>query len=253
MMIHWLLLAASLLAPFASIGSGLDPSPRRQLEIESPSGEESGPMSGLITTRLSPRQLERWQEIKQLAFAEDENGEPLHPILRGLWEWAELSQHAIYIEMLARTRYRLSLAGNFQVRQFDPRGKRHVAVIQISLSNIDRAYVGPVAARTNGFIPFQGLSKQERYAEVLGHELAHAEWILSDVERARKDKELVGQTNEWLLLRNRHRGSQPLGADLQQRLHERDSFLVEVEAHAETVEVLVWQELMASQQARARN
>lgn len=253
MVIRWLLLVAALFAPCVLAVSHPGPPHLRRPEIDRSTSEENDTAAGLLTIRLSPKQLKRWQEIKQLALAEGEDGQPLHPTLRGLWEWAEMSQHAIYIEMIGRSRRRLALAGNFQVQQFDPQGNRHMAVIQFSLSNIDRAYVGPLAARADGFIPFLGLSREERYAEVLGHELAHARWTLSEVERARQDKELVGQTNEWLLSRNQQRQGQPYEADLQQRLRERDAFLAETEANAEAVEVRVWRELIASQEARARN
>jgi len=33
---------------------------------------------------------------------------------------------------------------------------------------------GGRSSAANGFIPFEGLSQKERYAEVLGHELVHA-------------------------------------------------------------------------------
>lgn len=253
MMIRRLLWVTVLVASFAAVGAKIEAQQSRLPQIESSNGERQGILSGLITEHLSPKQLKRWQEIEQLVLAEDEDGQPLHPTLRGLWQWAEMSQHAIYLEMLARSNRRSTLAGSFQIQKYDPEGKRHVALIRLSLSNIDRAYVGPLAAYADGFIPFQGLSQKERYAEVLGHELAHAKWALSKTERVRQGQELVEQTNELLLSHNQYHGDRPFGAELRRRLLKRDSFLVETEAEAEAVEAVIWQELIASQQARARN
>ena len=47
--------------------------------------------------------------------------------------------------------------------------------LDTSLSSGRRvAIVRGGSSAANGFIPFEGLSQKERYAEVLGHELVHA-------------------------------------------------------------------------------
>src|SRR5207253_8207776 len=132
-------------------------------------------------------------------------------------------------------------AGSFGIEKLDSQGKRHEAVIRLYLSNIDQAYVGANAARVGNFIPFERLSKEERYAEVLGHELAHAAFILSNQERAEMVEEMVEQTNE-LLLSSAHRAGEPLPAEMRQRLLKRDSVLKDLEEQAETMEAAVWRE-----------
>jgi hypothetical protein len=132
---------------------------------------------GIITDRLTDKDLRRWNAIKRIVFAEDSDGQPLHPTLRGLWEKLERSGHTIYIEMRGMGRAISNTAGAFHIERLDPEGVRHAAVIRLYPDTIDRAYVGPSAARAEGFIPFLELSQEERYAEVLGHEMAHARGV----------------------------------------------------------------------------
>ena len=209
-------------------------------------------VAGMITERLSPKNLQRWKAIERFVFAEDSSGQLQHPTLRGLWEWAESSGHAIYIELSEPGRASNCTAGSFSIEQLDPLGKRHAAVIRLYLSNIDLAYVGPRVTRNVNFTPFEGLSKEERYAEVLGHELSHACFILGDLKRARLVEEVVEQTNEMLLMHTQ-RTNGPLDQGLRQRLLERDSLLQELEAQADQMEAAVWREILTSKKAPDKN
>src|SRR5262249_62198083 len=110
---------------------------------------------------------------------------------------------------------------------------------------IDQAHIGPSSARDNGFIPFQGLSKKERYVEVLGHELAHAVHILTDMERARKVEEMVEKTNEILLSQRPNRKVNSLAPELNRRLSRRDALLKDLEEQAEGMEYVIWRELIS--------
>lgn len=211
---------------------------------------DSENVSGIRTERISARNLPRWQAIERLVFAEDASGQPLHPTLRSLYEWAEASGHSIYIELITESRVSSCTAGNFSIERFDPKGERHEAVIRLYLANIDQAYIGDTVQRPDGLIPFKGLKKEERYAEVLGHELAHAVDILSDLEKVRKVEEVVEQTNEMLLKYHSQRASDALSPELEKRLSSRDKLLHELEKRAESIEAAVWRELISSQSAR---
>jgi hypothetical protein len=215
-----------------------------------PACQEERIASGLNIERLAPRQRQHWEAIKHLALAEDSQGHPLHPTLRGLWEWIETSGHLVYVEIVDNNQASTCTAGSFGIERLDPTGERHVAVIKLYLRNIDRAYVGPHVARANGFIPFDRLSKEERYAEVLGHELAHAAWILGDQTKARMVEEVIKQTNELLLSRQARRKGVLVDQEMQQRLLQRDRLLKELEEQAETMEAIIWQEILASQKIR---
>ncbi|MBO0724136.1 MAG: hypothetical protein J2P52_00940 [Blastocatellia bacterium] len=208
--------------------------------------------SGLITSRLSIKELERWKEIERIVFAEDADRRPLHPALRNLWEIVETSGHAVFVEISSSTRTATCTAGSFAIERFDPKGEKHIAVIKLNLSSIDRAAVGPGSTRDNGFIPFQGLSKQERYVEVLGHELAHAVDILTDLERAGKVEDMVEKTNEILLSWRQNRIGDYMAPELNRRLSRRDALLKDLEEQAERMEYVVWQELVASKAAREK-
>jgi len=201
--------------------------------------------SGLITSRLSTKELDLWKEMERIIFAEGADRRPMHPTLRDLWEWVETSGHAVFIEITCSSRTSSSTAGSFAIERFDPKGEKHIAAIKLNLSTIDRAYVGPSSARDSGFIPFQGLSKKERYVEVLGHELAHAVHILSDPERARKVEDMVEKTNEILLAQRPNRKGNLLAPEMNRRLSRRDALLKDLEEHAEEIEYVVWRELIA--------
>jgi hypothetical protein len=215
---------------------------------------EGGPgrvdSSGLITSRLSIKELERWKELERIVFAEDADRRPLHPVLRNLWERVQTSGHAVFVEIASSTRTSTCTAGSFAIERFDPKGEKHIAAIRLNLSSIDQAAVGPGSARDNGFIPFQGLSKKERYVEVLGHELAHAVHILTDLERAGKVEEMVEKTNEILLSWRQNRNGNSLGPEINRRLSRRDALLKDLEEQAEQVEYVVWQELSAGKVGR---
>jgi hypothetical protein len=207
--------------------------------------------SGLITSRLSTKELDLWKEMERIVFAEGADRRPLHPELRNMWEWVETSNHAVFIEITRSARISSCTAGSFAIERFDPKGEKHIAAIKLNLSSIDQAHVGPSSARDNGFIPFQGLSKKERYVEVLGHELAHAVHILTDPERARKVEEMVEKTNEILLSQRQNRRVNLLAPDMNRRLSRRDALLKDLEEQAEEMEYVVWRELTAGKGDRA--
>lgn len=204
------------------------------------------PAAGFVTERLSVAEVEKWKMIEQVVFAEDGERQPLHPTLRNLWQWVETSGHTIFIEIIKFQGVSTCTAGLFTIERFDPLGEHHIAVIKLNLTNIKLAYVGPETRRPNGFVPFKGLHKEERYAEVLGHELAHTVHVLTNLERARKVEDLVQQTNQMLLARHDHRQKDQItAADLSRRLTKRDDLLKALEEQAEEMEKTVWQEIVA--------
>jgi hypothetical protein len=208
--------------------------------------------SGLNTSRLSSKDLERWKSIERLALAEGSDGQPLHPTLRNLWEWIETSGHTVFVEISRSTRKSTCTAGSFVIERFDPKGDSHIAVVSLNLANIDLAYVGQDTARENGFIPFEGLSKDERYVEVLGHELAHAVYILTSLERAKKVEDMVEKTNELLLSRRPYQQGKMNSPELNRMLSRRDALLKDLEKQAEEMEYVVWRELVASKSRREK-
>jgi hypothetical protein len=116
---------------------------------------------------------------------------------------------------------------------------------------VDNWHQRCLAARADGSIPFKGLNREERYAEVLGHELGHAADILTNLPRAQMVEEVIKQTNELLLSITSRKNSKQLSQEMQQRLDRRDAFLKELEAPAEMAETAIWRELVSSQKAKA--
>ena len=201
--------------------------------------------TGLLTNRLSNKEMERWKEVERIVFAEDANRQPLHPTLRGLWEWIETSGHTVYVEFVRNNHVISCTAGEFLIEHLDRSGENHIAAIQLNLTNINDAYVGAETKRPNGFVPFLGLKKEERYAEVLGHELAHAVHILTSLERARAVVEFVQKTNQLLLSRHPRQKKSGLAPELKHRVSKRDALLQKLEEQAEEMEKVVWAELAA--------
>jgi hypothetical protein len=183
-------------------------------------------------------------------LAEGVDGQPLHPTLRNLWEWIETSGHTVFVEISRSTRKSTCTAGSFVIERFDPKGDRHTAVINLNLANIDQAYVGVNTARANGFIPFEGLSKDERYLEVLGHELAHAVHILTSLDRVQKVEDMVEKTNEMLLAWRPYQQGRMNSPELSRLLSRRDALLKVLEKQAEEMEYVIWRELIASKSSR---
>jgi hypothetical protein len=204
---------------------------------------------GLRTDRLSPEQLHVWNKIVEIVMAEDGGGQPLHPTLRQLWDAVDTSGHVIHIEIPERKGPRSYIAGRFVITKVDPDGEAHEGILILNLRAIDKASTGPGATRGGGFIPFKGLGKDERYAELLGHELAHAVWHLANTERARLAQRLQGEleTEMERLLRVGVRGPDE---GLQERVATLDRRAREVEEPAEAAEVAIWKELKAGRQVR---
>jgi hypothetical protein len=204
-------------------------------------------LTGLRTDRLSPKQLQAWNKIVEIVMAEDRDGKALHPNLRQLWDAIDSSGHVVHVELPRRKTY---IAGRFGITKVDPEGRAHEGMLIVNLRAVDNVSTGPDSARTGGFIPFKGLGKKERYAELLGHELAHAVWTLADPERARLVMPLQGE-NEQVMRQAVDKG--PGDDELGKRVHELERLSRIMEETAEAAEVAIWQELRAGQRSPFRN
>ncbi|MEK7834254.1 MAG: hypothetical protein AAB401_24410, partial [Acidobacteriota bacterium] len=190
--------------------------------------------------------------VEQIVFAEDDEQQPSHPTLRNLWQWIETSGHTVYIEIIRTRGVANCTAGLFLIERFDPLGEHHIAVIKLNLDNINQAYVGSETGKANGFIPFLGLEREKRYAEVLGHELAHAIHILTNLERAYLVEDVIQQTNQMFLASDQRHKAGGLASELKRRLFNRDVLLKSLEEQAEEMERVVWQELAAKPLSASR-
>jgi hypothetical protein len=204
---------------------------------------------GLRTDRLSPNELRAWNKIVEIVMAEDGRGQPLHPTLRQLWDAVDTSSHVVHVEFRDRKGPRSYLAGRFAVTKVDPEGKSHEGILILNLRAIDKVSTGPGATRPGGFIPFKGLGKNERYAELLGHELAHAAWHFAAPERARLAQRFQGEM-ETEVERVLRAGVGGPDVGLRERVVALDRLAREVEVPAETAEVAIWKELQTGRQPR---
>lgn len=209
----------------------------------------SGAQAEIRTDRLSGKRLEAWRAIVAIVMAEGGTGQPLHPALRAIWDAVDASGCTVFVELPDPRSRRPYILGRFAVTKVDAGGSAVEGVLVMNLPAIDRAASGAEAARPNGFVSFAGLGKRERYAEVLGHELAHAAWALADPERTRLSMALPGEVaalGRRMLAAPAERASETVVA----RARELERLSREVEAPAEAVEEAIWAELFAGRQAR---
>jgi hypothetical protein len=232
---------ALLLAGFMTITPNATGQPRKALNHSDPAVEMA---SGIRTDRLSPKQLRVWAAIERIVFAKDRSGRFIHPKLRSLWQQAETSGHVIHVEMPGPRDDLDGRAGRFVIERFDPDGKSHTAVIRLCLPVIDGAVTDRIFRRTDGFIPFKGLGKEERYAEVLAHELAHAVWFLSDLRHARLMGDLDSEVDEFYNRRRHVAHGAAWDEQMERHLDRIESLTTEIERPAETAEKEIWQELL---------
>jgi len=150
---------------------------------ESVTSQSAPPTAGLMTDRLSPKQLRIWRALEQIALARNGAGQPLRPVLYELHSWAQTSTIPIYIEMpKARGRWPYLAGECLFDEQGDTLNTRPAAVtIRLYTTVIEKA---PSRGRDfeseQAFIPFKGLPREERYCETLAHELAHARQSVTD-------------------------------------------------------------------------
>jgi len=201
--------------------------------------------SGIRADRLSEKQLETWRSIQSIVFARDASGRFKHPNLQALWQQAENSGHVIYIEFCKQPFRWASAVGDFHVESPYPDGQKPAAVIRLYLSVIDHLQVNSRVQRTLGFIPFLGLRRTERYAEVLGHELAHALWILADPDLTSLCERPVEAGREASGCPLQGCDSHLSYVDLRERLIRLESLMGELEMRARATELAIWRELLA--------
>ena len=179
-----------------------------------------------------------------MVFARDASGRLNHPKLHNLWRSVETSGNVVHVELPAPKALCDREAGKFLVEKRGLDGQKHIAVIRLCLPVIDEALVRERAGDSEGFVRFKGLSKKERYAEILGHELAHAVWTLADQNHARLLEELNAEVERFE--RSRRRALHRTALDEQEWHHLRkiESLMTEIESPAEIAEAEIWKELL---------
>ena len=213
--------------------------------LDPPHAGEAG--TGFVLERLSKGHVRVWRAIEQVVSASNPSGEPRSPTLRRLWEWARTSTHVLHIEMVSPLKMASGRVGVFHVERVDPAGLRHVAVIRLCPRNIELARTRPAPDAIDPFVRFDGLTEIERFAEVLAHELAHAEYFLESSERLAQLEAAQGAIE--VFRSGNRRVSKPVYQDLGRRLQEPLAVLAACEAHAESVEAVVLRELTKERQS----
>jgi len=206
-------------------------------------------LTGIITERLNARQMKIWRTIEQKALAHDGAGQPLYPTLQELFNWAQMSDFPIYIEMPEARDLWDCAAGTFlfEKPQAPLQSQPTAVTILLRVRVIDRA-TGERTVNDHGFVPFEGLGGVERYCETLAHELTHVRQSVTDLEflqLADRRKSLNDETLRLQLLRRTAEHRQSATRELQV-IGEELRFVTErIEGPARAVEQQVWRELRA--------
>jgi hypothetical protein len=198
----------------------------------------SGAEAGIRTDRLEGRQLKAWKAIVAVVLAVDREGQPLYPTLHRLYREIDSSDHDVRIE-LPRTSGASAIAGRFRIERLGDDG-RYEASILLNLRTIDRVLTGSPDAQ---LVPFEALSKDERYAQVLGHELAHAAWTFADPERTRL---VVSVQADAQQLARRAQTEGIAGDGFQKQVKETERLARMLEEPALAAEAAITEELRAS-------
>ncbi len=200
----------------------------------------SSAAGGILTDRLSRDDQRTWNSIRKIALAQDRKGQPKHPRLFDLWCRVEPSGHEVHIELIEQGPFYSSQAGKFTIEVLDPNGRRHICAIRLNLSAIRQAYTRTSAIHTDGFVPMLGLGEKERYAEVLGHEMAHAVAILLDRTYLQLYRDLDKEVVEY----EHHLESLDGGPEhLEEHLNRIKFIQGAIEKPAQAAEAEIWREL----------
>jgi hypothetical protein len=203
------------------------------------------------TDRLSPKQLRVWKAIEGIVLAEDGFGRPRHQKLHSLWQWIETSGHVVQVELADPKSRGDRQAGEFMIVKSDPGRQKYLAVIRLCLPVIDEALIRKRARGANDFVRFEGLGKRECYAEILGHELAHAVWVLGDQNHVRLLEDLNREVEEYDRCRRRAVHCGAWDEHGRQVLRRIESLKTEIERPAEAAEKEIWQELLQSRRGKS--
>ncbi len=235
--------AAALLFLVAGASEGGERG-RESIKIDKVSGRASE--SGILTDRLSRRQLRTWRLIQSVVLARDTSGRPIHLALYNLWHRVQEGGCTIKIEFIDSGRAKINLAGQFLIDVASSGRGVLSGVIQLNLGVIDRGSTGNRIRDSGQRVGFKGLSRVDRYAQVLGHELAHVVLALEDAAYQAKLRELDRAVKSFLSSR-RQVGKDFGSSDEERRFLSRiDSLGIEMEKPVNEIESNVWQELRLS-------
>jgi hypothetical protein len=189
------------------------------------------------TDGLSGRSLKTWKTIVAVIDAVGPDGQPLHPTLRRIYRELDASAHTIRI-LIPDTKGSSAIAGRFRIDTLGTDG-RHETSILLNVRTIDRVLTGSPDAQ---LVTFEKLGRAERYAQVLGHEMAHAAWTLQDAGNTRL---VVDVQRRSLELARRARTEGVEGEGFAEAVRENERLVRSLEEPALAAEAAITGELRA--------
>ena len=199
---------------------------------------------GIRTDRLKPGHLTIWKAIERIALEVNRDGRPVRPTFYNLWQWAQKSRHAIYIEMDGHEVLHHN-AGAFTIENFEQEQQSWTAVIRLNLSVIQAA--DAIKKRIDGSnrsISLREVGRNERCAIIVGHELVHASLILENPQYGRLYQECERETAAYYLAGGMAAKEHDNNLEMQMRLKRLQSLMDQLEAPADSVEMELWREIV---------
>ncbi len=201
--------------------------------------------TGIRTDRLKPGHLKLWKAMERIMLAVDHDGRPVHPMLLSLWQWAQQSRHAIYLEMYDHEEALHCSAGEFRVENSTQEMQNWTGVIRLNLSIIQAASAKEWIDGSSRMSSLRGAGRNARCAGFLAHELVHASLILENPEYARIYQEFKWRTVAYYLARKRMTAKEyGNNTEMQISMKRLQSLIDQLEAPAHAVERDLWHELI---------
>jgi len=210
--------------------------------------------TGIRTDRLNAGHRKIWQGVERILAEMDRDGQPIHPRLHSLWQWAQQSRHAIFVEMVDHEDALHCSAGEFTIENSDQEPQNWTAVIRLNLSIIRDASAKEWIDGSSRFTSLLGTGRNARCAAFFGHELVHASLILQDPAYARLYHDFKEETAAYYAARGsmtaKEYGNHPEMRRLMSRLQ---SLMDQLEAPVNAVEVELWRGLIPGLAKRGRD
>ncbi len=199
---------------------------------------------GIRMDRLKPGHVKIWKAIERIALEVNRDGQPVRPTLHSLWQWAQKSRHAIYVEMDDHEAFHHS-AGVFKIEDYNQELQSWTASIRLNLSIIQVA--DTIKKRIDGSnrsISLGKVGRDARCAIIVGHELAHASLILENPQYARLYQECEREMAAYYLAGGMAAKEYGNNLEMQKRMKRLQTLMDQLEAPADIVEIKLWREIV---------
>jgi RHS repeat-associated protein len=198
-------------------------------------------------TKLSEKDLEKWQQVENLAVQRDASGNLLHPELYS--EIVALQQDSRTFTLQGADGLGSQEAGRFEITDFTPNGKDFTAAtIRLDFSKVSNGKNVTPAEFNLGYDKFGGLNDNaRRFAELVGHEFAHGLLATLVPGAATEIQRRIDEGKDAFSNFRSTNAKAPLPPDVVQKMVTGNAASIPTERFAQQIEKVVNGELKASE------